>query len=251
MRCSYCGKELPNGVNFCDGCGAKLEVPQMMPNQNEMPNYNNQNMGYYNQNNQNPMYQNNYQPPKKNTGLIFLIVVLAVILIVAIAVGAFFLLSGDDKEKTDDDPEVVEKEDDDDNKKTETLDTGSYILTLPKGYSVSQQSTNGSLISSKECTMYVMEYPLSTSYMVVLKDEFIAQMGEQGYVITSFKEDTILNRDVIIMETTQNGVKCVLLFVDVDDYDTMFFVIASSTGLSIDTDWYEDAVTMVKSAKEK
>lgn len=259
MRCSYCGKELPTGAGFCNGCGARFDNQQMMPNQNGMPNYNNQNMGYYNQNNQ--MYQNygnynNYQQPKKNNNLkfIIIIIVLVVILVATIIFGGWFLFKNNENNDVKDDQEVVDKEDSEDSEDSEDnkiIYTNNFILTIPKGYVINQQSLDESLITSKDCTMYLKEYSYTTTDMIALKDEFISQMEQVGYKITSFDEETILNRKTVAMKTNLNGIECVLLFVDIDDKTSLYFVIASLDGSQVNKSLYEDAVTIANSAKRK
>lgn len=89
MRCIYCGKDLPEGSKFCDGCGAKQEV------QNEMPtSYQDNYQGYY--------QQGGYQPSgnKKNIGLIIGIIVAVLALIIGIVL--FLVLGGKgDSDKTE------------------------------------------------------------------------------------------------------------------------------------------------------
>ena len=79
MKCPYCGKNVPEGSKFCDGCGAKLEVTEQPTNASP------------------EAY--NYQPyaPKKNGGKIAAIIIVSLLVLAGIIVGIILLVSGGSK----------------------------------------------------------------------------------------------------------------------------------------------------------
>lgn len=103
MKCPYCGKEVPAGSKFCDGCGAKLEAVSQ-PETTVSPDAFN--------------YQGGYQPaPKKKTGLIVTIIIVSVLLIAGIIVGIILLTGG----KKDDNNSEGNKENIDINENNENV----------------------------------------------------------------------------------------------------------------------------------
>ena len=75
MTCPNCGKEILEGIKFCDGCGAHLEGLQQPVVEQPMA-----------------------EPPKQGKGMLILVIIMAIIILAGIGFGIwYFALRGDDK----------------------------------------------------------------------------------------------------------------------------------------------------------
>lgn len=264
MKCEYCGKELPAGANFCDGCGAKFESK----------NVNNVNSNSYQEaSNVQPNYnaqQPYYGAPKKSgTGLKVTIAILVVVIVALLGVGAWFLFFGGDDSEESSNSEKDNVEDKVDNKKDDNDDNddndddekpnygnleevtlGDYTLSVPKGFDTGTEGGKP-YIYNDDCLIMYIEYPLDYNTLLERKDVFIDELENSGMEIYSFDTKKIDGKKFILVEgvMTASNAEFAYMFTDLDDDKLLFLTIVSSNLGDFDEDWYEYGAEFAKSVR--